>query len=168
MDLRQSTAATVLVGPVMDSSGAVYSGLVIGDFNVTKDGTTAAMASAATATYSHNGCYFIGLTTGNVDTLGRLHITVNNASYLMTAAGFMVLSAVSYDRQVTGLVGTPRALDAVADGAMTLDDADWAAIAQAVGQWVLSGTSLSLKTPSTATTVRTLTLDSASAPTQRT
>ena len=38
--LKQSTAASILVGPVLDSSGAAYTGMAIGDFNITKNGTS--------------------------------------------------------------------------------------------------------------------------------
>ena len=44
--LKQSTAASVLVGPVLDSTGAAYTGAVIGDFNLTKNGISAAVAAA--------------------------------------------------------------------------------------------------------------------------
>lgn len=99
--LKQSTAATVLVGPVLDSTGAAYASAVIGDFNITKNGTTAAMASAATATHSHNGMYLILFTTGNTDTLGRLDISCNKATYAMGVRTFEVLTASTFDAIVT-------------------------------------------------------------------
>jgi hypothetical protein len=46
-------------------------------------------------------------------------------------------------------------------------DALNAARAQGFGKWVLSGTTLTLYAPDGATAVRTFTLDSATAPTQR-
>lgn len=99
--LKQSTAATVLVGPVLDSTGAAYTSAVIGDFNITKNGTTAAMASAATATHSHNGMYLILFTTGNTDTLGRLDISCNKSTYAMGVRTFEVLTASTFDAIVT-------------------------------------------------------------------
>jgi len=99
--LKQSTAASVLVGPVLDNTGAAYTGMAIGDFNITKNGTTAAMASAATATHSHNGHYIIALTTGNTDTLGRLAISCNKSTYTMGRYTATVLTSSTFDAIVT-------------------------------------------------------------------
>ena len=97
MNLRQSTTATRLVGPVLDSAGAIYSSAVIGDFNITKNGTTAAMASTATATHSHNGYYLIAFTTGNTDTVGSIEISCNKATYTMPVSRWDVLAGAVYD-----------------------------------------------------------------------
>jgi hypothetical protein len=116
--LKQSTAATVEVGPVLDANGDPYTGAVIGDFNITKNGTTAAMAASATATHSHNGTYLIALTTGNTDTLGRLSISMNKATYAMTIFRYEVLAANQFDAIVTnGNVTPPAIADAVWDEA---------------------------------------------------
>ena len=45
--LKQSTAATILVGPVLDADGAAYTAAVIGDFNITKMGSTAALTPSS-------------------------------------------------------------------------------------------------------------------------
>ncbi len=99
--LKLSTAKTVLVGPVRDSVGAVVAGAVIGDFNLTKNGSTAALAASATATYSHNGMYFIALLAANTDTIGDLIITANNASHSMTPYYATVVTAATYDALIT-------------------------------------------------------------------
>lgn len=95
--LRQSTGASILVGPVLDPSGASYASMAIGDFNITKNGTSAAMASAATATHSHNGNYIIALTTGNTDTIGQVAISCNKSTYAMSTFGFEVLAGAMFD-----------------------------------------------------------------------
>lgn len=99
--LKQSTAASILVGPVLDSAGASYTSAVIGDFNITKNGTSAAMAAAATATHDHNGMYVIALTTGNTDTLGRVDISLNKSTYAMSVFRYEVLTASTFDAIVT-------------------------------------------------------------------
>ncbi len=99
--LKVSTAATTIVGPILDSTGAIYTGAAIGDLNITKNGTTAAMAAAATLTHDHNGHYILVFTTGNTDTLGRLDITCNKSSYAMPPKVFEVLSATAFDAIVT-------------------------------------------------------------------
>jgi len=60
-----------------------------------------------------------------------------------------------------------RALDSIADTALTLNDAFHCAIAAAAGKETVVGTAYTIKTPSTATVLRTFTLDSGSAPTSR-
>jgi hypothetical protein len=115
--LKQSTAATVLVGPV-SSADAAYTGAAIGDFNITKNGTTAALASPATATHSHNGYYLIALGTGNVDTLGRVDISLNATAYFMTLHRYTVVTANQFDTLITNGTATPAAIaDAVWDEA---------------------------------------------------
>jgi hypothetical protein len=116
--LKQSTAASVIVGPVLDADGNAYTSAVIGDFNLTKNGTTAALASPADATHSHNGQYIIALTTGNTDTLGRLAISMNRATYGMTIFRYEVLAANQFDAIVTNGNVTPATIaDAVWDEA---------------------------------------------------
>ena len=95
--LKQSTVATVLVGPLLDAAGVAVTTAVIGDFNLTKNGTTAAMAAGATATHSHNGHYLISFITGNVDSMGRLVISANNVAHAMTAFRFQVAEANVFD-----------------------------------------------------------------------
>ena len=65
-------------------------------------------------------------------------------------------------------IGTPRAIDSVADGSILVSDALWAGLCWAAGQVIATGTSLALNTPSTHTTIRTQTLNSSTQPTQRT
>jgi hypothetical protein len=104
--LKQSTAATAIVGPILDSTGAVYTGAAIGDLNLTKNGTTAAMAAAATLTHDHNGHYLLAMTTGNTDTLGRLVVTCNKSTYAMPPMIFSVLSANNFDMLITLAAGS--------------------------------------------------------------
>jgi hypothetical protein len=65
----------------------------------------------------------------------------------------------------TGL--SPRALDSVSDGSLTVGDALVGAIVAAAGKESVSGTSYVVQTPSTGTTIRTFTLNSSTAPTTR-
>lgn len=99
---KQSTAATISVGPCLDSAGAEYTGLVIGDLTLGKNGTEAAMASAATLTATSNGHYDLVMTTGNTDTLGRFKIRCNKSTYQMPVVEGMVVPAMIYDSAVLG------------------------------------------------------------------
>jgi hypothetical protein len=75
-------------------------------------------------------------------------------------------AAVNVNLAQAGL--TFRALDAVADAGLTLGDALVCAIAAAAGKESVVGTSYTVHTPSTGTTIRTFTLDNPGAPTSRT
>lgn len=107
--LKQSTGATVEIGPILDSSGAAVTGAVIADLNITKNGSTAAM-SGNTFTHSHNGHYLLTLTTTDTDTLGRLSISANNSAHAMPVFRYTVLVAAMFDAIVTN--GNVSILDA--------------------------------------------------------
>jgi hypothetical protein len=100
--LKQSTTATVLVGPVLAADGTAYTSMAIGDFNLTKNGTTAAMASTSTATHSHEGHYLIAMKIADSDTLGRLDISCNKSTYAMPPARFSVVTANVFDSIIGG------------------------------------------------------------------
>ena len=125
---KQSTAATLIVGPCLDSTGAEYAGLIITDLSLSKNGgTLTALAAAATLTLIANGQYTLVLTTGNVDTLGRAQITCNKSTYQMPSVGLMVLPSTVFDALVTnavnatgGLVGATAAITTMAGVISTL------------------------------------------------
>jgi PKD repeat protein len=96
--LKQSTAVSKIVGPILDASGVEYASAVIGDLSLSKNGgTLTALAAAATLTYIANGYYTLALTTGNTDTLGSAEISCNKATYQMPPREFMVLPSTVYD-----------------------------------------------------------------------
>ena len=100
---KQSTAATLIIGPILDSTGAEYTSAVIGDLSISKNGgTLTALASAATLTHIANGQYTLVMTTGNLDTLGRLQITCNKSTYQMPPIGLVVVPAMVFDSMVLG------------------------------------------------------------------
>ena len=100
---KQSTAATLIVGPILDSTGAEFTTAVIGDLSISKNGgTLTAMASAATLTHIANGQYTLVTTTGNLDTLGRAQITCNKSTYQMPTVNLMVVPANVFDSMVLG------------------------------------------------------------------
>ena len=110
--LKQNAAATVLVGPVLDSAGAAVTNAVIGDFQITKNGTSAAMASPATRTHSHNGFYLLSLATGDTDTVGRLVISVNNTAQSMSTHRYTVLLPSVFDALITNATNSTGGLPA--------------------------------------------------------
>lgn len=106
--VKQSTAATLVVGPILDSTGAEYASAAIGDLSIAKHdaSTLTALASAATLTYLANGMYALALTTGNTDTLGRCRISCNKSTYQMPPVYLMIVPATVYDAIVTNATNT--------------------------------------------------------------
>jgi len=122
--LKQSTAAIIVVGPVLDSSGAAVTTAVVGDFRIAKNGTTATL-SGATVTHDANGYYTIALTTGNTDTVGQLVVYSGNPAQSMATHHWTVLLASVFDalqanatNATGGLVTATAAVTAMA-GAIT-------------------------------------------------
>jgi hypothetical protein len=115
--LKQSTSATVLVGPVLDSTGAAVTNAVVGDFRLAKNGTVATL-SGATVTHDANGYYLIALTTGNTDTTGRLVLTSGNTAHSMASHHWSVLPASVFDAIYTNATNSTGGL-ATATGTIT-------------------------------------------------
>jgi hypothetical protein len=115
---KQSTAASRIVGPALDSTGAEYASLVIGDLSISKNGgTLTAMAAAATLTYIANGYYTLALITGNTDTVGTVQISCNKATYQMPPHIGTVLVAAAFDVIVTN--GTIASVSNITGGTIT-------------------------------------------------
>ena len=95
--LPQSTAASVVVGPVLDANDAFYAAGVPGDFSITVGGVTTALAGPDnTVAYIHNGLYLVGLTAGQLATLGEANLTINKANHAMTNHRYLVVSAAQF------------------------------------------------------------------------
>lgn len=103
MWVKQSTAATLIVGPILDSAGAEYALAGIGDLSLSKNGgSLTPLAAAAELTYIANGQYLLVTTTGNLDTLGRAQVTCNKVGYQMPPINLMVFPAMVFDSLVLG------------------------------------------------------------------
>ena len=107
--LKQSTASTVIVGPVLDANGAAVTTAVVGDFGIAKNGTTATL-SGATVTHVANGYYTVALTTGNTDTVGRLVLYSGNTAQSMATHHWTVLLASVFDAILTNATNTTGGL----------------------------------------------------------
>jgi hypothetical protein len=110
--LKQSTTATVTVGPVLDADGVAVTTAVLADFSIAKNGSVATL-TGATVTHSTNGYYTIALTVSNTDSLGRLDIIVNNAAMSMSNHRYDVLVAATYDAIVTNGIATSAQATAI-------------------------------------------------------
>jgi hypothetical protein len=124
--LKQSTVATVTVGPVLDANGAAVTTAVVGDFRISKNGTPATL-SGATVTHDANGYYTIALTTTNTNTVGRLEIYSGNTAQATAVHNWLVLLASVFDAIQThatnstgGLVTATGSVTALAGAISTL------------------------------------------------
>lgn len=100
--LKQSTAATVKLGPFVDSTDGVTAetGLTIAqsDIRLSKNGGSFAQShNAAGATHDENGWYGIPLDTTDTGTLGNLTVAVYTSGALPVWKDFMVVPANIWD-----------------------------------------------------------------------
>jgi hypothetical protein len=102
MFLKQSTAATIILGPFVDSTDGVTAetSLTISqaDVRLSKNGAAFAQKNeSSAASHMENGNYSCALNTTDTGTLGRLRVAVNESGALPVWADFMVLPANVFD-----------------------------------------------------------------------
>ncbi len=100
--LKQSTAATIKLGPFLDSTDAVTAKtaltIVQADVLVSKAfGAFAQKSDATSATHDAGGWYGVPLNTTDTGTVGALQISVNKATALPVFEHYTVLPANVYD-----------------------------------------------------------------------
>jgi hypothetical protein len=129
-------------------------------------GTNAATAvtTSFTTTFTGNLTGSVASVAGNV--AGNVVGSVGSVAGNVAGSVASVTAAVSLNPAQP--LAAPRALDGVADGSLTVGDAQWAAICAAAGKESVVGTAYKVMTPATGTALRTFTLDNSSSPTSRT
>ena len=105
--LKQSTAATIKIGPFVDSTDGVTAETALtisqADIRLSKNGGAFAQTNNATgATHDENGYYGVPLDTTDTNTLGRLRVAVNESGSLPVWQDFMVVNANVYDSLIGG------------------------------------------------------------------
>lgn len=100
--LKQSTAATVRVGPFVDSTDGVTAETAFtisqADVRLSKNGAAAAQKNqASAATHDENGYYSCSLDTTDTNTLGILTLTVSESGGLPVRHDFAVMPSNVYD-----------------------------------------------------------------------
>lgn len=101
MLLKQSTAQTVVIGPILDADGVAVTTAVVTNISIAKNGSAAALTTE-TLTHVANGYYTLALTSGNLNQLGNLEVFVNNTAMSMTVFRWNVIAAQVYDSIVSG------------------------------------------------------------------
>lgn len=101
--LKQSTAATVVLGPFVDSTDGVTAETALtisqADVRLSKNaGTFAQVNESTSASHMENGYYSKALNTTDTNTLGRLTITVSESGALPIRQEYEVVTADEFDR----------------------------------------------------------------------
>ena len=120
--LKQSTAATIKLGPFVDDTDGktAETGLTISqaDIRLSKNGGDIAQSHDATgATHDELGYYNVPLDATDTDTLGRLRVMVSESGALPVWQDFVVVTANVFD----SLVGGGDLLDVEAPTGMALE-----------------------------------------------
>ncbi len=134
---------------------------VSGDVTFNNTSLSGSVGSVTGAVGSVTGA--VGSVTGNVG--GNVAGNVVGSTGSVAGAVASVTAPVSIT--LTQQLSAARALDSIADTSLTLNDALHCAVAGAAGKQSVVGTAYTIETPSTGTVLRTFTLDSGSAPTER-
>lgn len=100
---KLSTALTISFGPVLDSTGAEYTGAVVGDVKICKgNGTPAALNGSATLTHKEVGMYELVLTTSDISQVGHSRVQLSKTTYVAPPVDITVLPALVYDSLIAG------------------------------------------------------------------
>jgi hypothetical protein len=95
---RQSTARTVMVGPVLDEDGVAVTDAVVGDLEISKNGADpAAFDGSATLTHRNTGHYSLALTANDLDTVGQAEVVINKTTDAMPIKAITVIEEAVYD-----------------------------------------------------------------------
>lgn len=95
---KQSTARTIMVGPVLDADGVAVTGGVVGDFKISKNGAApGALDGSATLTHRHTGFYSLALTANDLDTVGSAQVTIDDTVNACPMAQVTVIEEAIYD-----------------------------------------------------------------------
>ena len=114
--LKQSTASQIItIGPVLNADGTAYvtDNLAYGDFLIGKQGTWAALNSSAAISHvtgDVQGNFKVTLTTGDVDTIGRVELSLNKATLAAPIYRGTVLAAATFDAFITNAAGAADGL----------------------------------------------------------
>lgn len=95
---RQSTARTVTIGPVLDSTGVAVTDCVVGDFKISKNGgAPAALNGSATLTHRNTGHYSLALTASDLDTVGQAEVVIDDSTNAAPIKEITIVEEAVYD-----------------------------------------------------------------------
>ncbi len=97
MNIRQATARTVTIGPILDADGVAKTDEVVASILASKNGGVAAALDSVTLTHSQTGYYRLALTAVDTDTLGTLELSLNSGTNTMPIKEMNVATAEAWD-----------------------------------------------------------------------
>jgi hypothetical protein len=98
LTIRQSTARTVIVGPILDADGVAVTDASVGDLKIAKNGASpAALNGSATLTHRNTGHYSLALTTSDTDTVGQAEIVIDDSTNAMPPKELTIIEEAIYD-----------------------------------------------------------------------
>lgn len=172
--LRQSTASQEIpLGYFVDSTdgNTEETGLTISntDIKIWKNGATSLVdKNSGGATHISNGIYYCVLDATDTDTLGPLVVFVHESGALPVRVECVVLSADNYDAAIAGssdVFDTALEDSIPADGSLPTAKQALYMITQFLLERSVSGTTVTVRKADGSTTLFTLTISDASAPT---
>jgi hypothetical protein len=96
--VRQSTARTCMIGPVLDASGAAVTDCVVADFEGSVNGgDPVALNGSATLTHRGVGFYSLALTATDLATVGSFEVTINDTVNACAIKELTVIEEAVYD-----------------------------------------------------------------------
>lgn len=98
MNIRLSTARTINIGPILDSTGAAKTDEVVGSVLASKNGgNPTALDGSATLTHKQTGFYLLLLTANDISALGCLEISLNSGTNTMPIVRMNVATVLAWD-----------------------------------------------------------------------
>jgi hypothetical protein len=151
---RQSTARTMMVGPVLDASGVAVTDCVVADFEGSVNGgDPAALNGSATLTHRGVGFYSLALTATDLGTVGQFEVTINDTVNSCAMKEITVVEEAVYDAfyaaSALGYVANAPVNVAQISGDSTAAD-NLEAVLDGTGGVTLVASAVTLTTPITA------------------
>jgi hypothetical protein len=176
--LRQSTPATLRVGPTLDFGGAALTAASLTAKLAKEGGAFGARSDATAIAHDADGYYSVALDATDTGTVGRLRVSITGPGLIPFNEDFVVLSGAVYDSlfgsaalstlTASALLTTQMAESYNADGvAPTVAQALMGTL-QRLTDFAMSGTTITVRRLDGSTTAMVLTTDSATAPTSST
>ena len=110
MQVRQSTARTIVIGPILDQDGVARENEVVASVKIHKNGGPAsALHESATLTHSQSGFYRLALAADDLDTLGVAEFSLNSGENSMPVKSVNVLTPDAWDALHDAVAGKLRA-----------------------------------------------------------
>lgn len=98
MNIREDTARTIVVGPILDADGVAKTDEVVASVLASKNGgAPGALDGSATLAHQHTGNYLLALTANDTDTAGVLELSLSSTTNVMPVKSVNVMPTAKWD-----------------------------------------------------------------------